>query len=76
MSEVSRVSGWSPTQIAAHRNWRWDEPRHLTVEEAKVLQGFPPSFLVEDYRLVGNSVPPPLAEAVGRRVLGLLDGHR
>ena len=64
----------SPTQTAAHRNWRWDEPRYLTLEEAKVLQGFPVSFWIGAYRLLGNSVPPPLAEAVGRHVAGLLAG--
>lgn len=69
----------SPSQIAAHRNWRWDEPRQLTVEEAKALHGFPPWFDVGEYRLVGNSVPPPMAEAVGRHIAALLgggaDGH-
>lgn len=63
-----------PPQIGAYRNWRWDEPRYLTVEEAKTLQGFPGWFQVGEYRLVGNSVPPPMAEAVGRHVAGLLKG--
>lgn len=53
-----------------------DEPRYITVEEAKILQGFPPWFRVDDYRIVGNSVPPPMAEAVGRHVAALLEGTK
>ncbi len=48
------------------------EPRYLSADEAKILQGFPDSFDVDEYRLIGNSVAPPMAEAVGRHVAGLL----
>jgi len=62
----------SAAQIASQVNWHPSEPRYLTVAEAKVLQGFPSWFEVDEYRLIGNSVPPPMAEAVGRHVVALL----
>lgn len=62
----------APTAIAGHRAWSPSEPRYITVPEAKVLQGFPEWFDIEVYWPIGNSVPPPLAEAVGRHVAGLL----
>jgi DNA (cytosine-5)-methyltransferase 1 len=47
----------------------------LTLEQLAALQGFPPGFAfcgataASRHRQVGNAVPPPLAEAVGRAVL-------
>lgn len=64
----------SSVQLAARPKCQFGEPRYLTVEEAKILQGFPEWFEVEDYYLVGNSVPPPMAEAIGRHVAKLLKG--
>ena len=48
--------------------------RYLTIEESKVLQGFPGWFQLNEneYKFVGNSVCPPMAEAVGRHILKLL----
>jgi DNA (cytosine-5)-methyltransferase 1 len=56
-----------------------DSPlRRLTVEEAGVLQGFPIGVkfagqTTAQYRQIGNSVPPPLAEAVARHLLNFID---
>jgi DNA (cytosine-5)-methyltransferase 1 len=50
------------------------ESRYITLEEAKILQGFPGWFQVGKYKIIGNSVPPPMAEAVGRHVIKLLAG--
>ena len=49
----------------------------LTVEQLAALQSFPPGFAfagtkTQQHRQVGNAVPPPLAEAVGRAVLAAL----
>ncbi len=58
----------SPTQIAAHRNWKWNEARYLTIEEAKILQSFPERFQIDKYSLIGNSVPPNLMKAIAEHV--------
>jgi DNA (cytosine-5)-methyltransferase 1 len=48
--------------------------RYLTIEESKTLQGFPEWFELNEneYKFVGNSVCPPMAEAVGNHLLNLL----
>ncbi len=56
-----------------------DEDRPLTPREAARLQGFPDNFAFlgtrHDVRhQIGNAVPPPLAEALGRSVMGALTG--
>jgi DNA (cytosine-5)-methyltransferase 1 len=51
----------------------YEQPRTLTIREAARLQGFPDRFeffgtLGDQMQLVGNAVPLPLAEAIGRHV--------
>lgn len=58
----------------------YEEPRTLSIREAARLQGFPDSFvfhgnLEEQMQLVGNAVPLPLAEAVGRHVAQEIGKH-
>jgi DNA (cytosine-5)-methyltransferase 1 len=55
-----------------------DKLPRLTVEMAAVIQGFPTSWVFQGrktaaYRQVGNAFPPPVAEAVGRRVFEALE---
>ena len=47
--------------------------RYLTIEESKVLQGFPEWFDIreKEYKFLGNSVCPPMAEAIGRHLMTL-----
>jgi DNA (cytosine-5)-methyltransferase 1 len=47
----------------------------LTIEEAKILQGFPEWFDIQEkeYKFIGNSVCPPMAEAIGNHLSNLLD---
>ncbi|ANS02765.1 site-specific DNA methylase [uncultured Mediterranean phage uvDeep-CGR0-KM14-C182] len=50
------------------------EVRYLNIWESKTLQGFPDWFDIREneYKYVGNSVCPPMAEAVGSHVRKLL----
>ena len=68
-------NGLSQTLIKAHRHWDWRKPRYLTIEESKVLQGFPEWFDIreKEYKFLGNSVCPLMAEAVGRHLITLLE---
>lgn len=57
--------------------FHWDN-RPLSALEMLLLQGFPPSWKLvgserASVRLAGNATPPPLAEAVGRIVLSVLE---
>ncbi|MCI3930926.1 DNA cytosine methyltransferase [Streptomyces sp. AN091965] len=53
----------------------------LTVEQAAIIQGFPPEWGFEggktaQYRQVGNAFPPPVAKAVGKSILDVLKAAR
>lgn len=55
-----------------------DETRPLTVAESRRVQGFPDGWqfcgsIAAQYRQIGNAVPIPLGEAVGRAVVDLLE---
>lgn len=51
--------------------------RYLTIEESKILQGFPEWFEIKtnEYKVIGNSVCPPMAEAIGTHIKSLLDAE-
>ncbi|MGW5068370.1 DNA cytosine methyltransferase [Streptomyces cyaneofuscatus] len=49
----------------------------LTVEQAAIIQGFPPTWKFKGrktaaYRQVGNAFPPPVAQAVGEQIIAAL----
>lgn len=53
--------------------------RYLTVRECAALQGFPARYVLPDLRSramrqLGNAVPVPLAEAMGKRLAAVLNG--
>jgi DNA (cytosine-5)-methyltransferase 1 len=55
------------------RFFHYEEPRTLTIREGARLQGFADDFvfhgtLTDQMQLVGNAVPLPLAEAIGRHI--------
>ena len=47
--------------------------RDITVEEAKILQSFPSWFRIQEYKYIGNSVPPLMAQAVGEHMADILN---
>jgi DNA (cytosine-5)-methyltransferase 1 len=54
--------------------------RRLTVRECARIQGFPDEFQFvgttsQQFRQIGNAVPPPLAHHVGRSVVDALEGN-
>jgi DNA (cytosine-5)-methyltransferase 1 len=54
------------------QSWNGDPP-NLTVRMAAILQGFPRKWKFSggktaQYRQVGNAFPPPVAEAIGRKI--------
>lgn len=62
--------GCSPPSVVT------DSVRRLSVSECAVLQGFPADHpfqgnRTQQYRQVGNAVPPPVAEALGRAILSV-----
>jgi len=64
---------------AGHHKTNKDGAVRVTVDQLRALQAFPIGFeftgtLKEQHRQVGNAVPPPLAEVVGRAILSALTG--
>jgi DNA (cytosine-5)-methyltransferase 1 len=58
-----------------------DDGPMLTVEQAAIIQGFPAGWgfhggKTAQYRQVGNAFPPPVAAAVGRSVIQVLEAAR
>ena len=55
------------------------EKRKPTIDELKILQGFPKSFKLkgtynEKWGMIGNSVPPPLTERIGKTIIEQIFG--
>ena len=70
----------APTVLGSSRFIHPFENRLLTVREQARLMGFPDSFVFyggrdEAYNMVGEAVPPPLAEAIAREVYMYLTGE-
>ncbi len=75
-----QVSFTVDTRFGDARNFLHpDQDRSFTVREAARIQGFPDSFVFlgkdnDQFRLVGNAVPPPVAKAIALRVFDVLRG--
>jgi DNA (cytosine-5)-methyltransferase 1 len=70
------VNGKLVASEAPPLSWN-GEPPNLTVRMAAILQGFPPDWpfwgsKTASYRQVGNAFPPPVAEAIGRKIAAAL----
>jgi site-specific DNA-cytosine methylase len=51
--------------------------RRASVEDCSLIQGFPKDWkwvgtVTEQYRMVGNAVPPPVAKAIGEKIKEVL----
>ncbi len=67
-THAALLAGADPKTFAVPAHFR-----RITVSEAAALQGFPPDFTFcgsrcDQYRQIGNSVPPPFAERIARAV--------
>lgn len=76
--EKLHVNGKLVAQSPPDANWN-GEPPSLTVRMAAILQGFPADWpfwgsKTAAYRQVGNAFPPPVAEAIGRKIAAALEG--
>ena len=65
--------------IAGHHDRQQNGPVRLTVEQCALLQAFPAGWTwtgnkASQHRQIGNAVPPPLGEAMGRAVRAALLG--
>ena len=74
--EPSRTIAFGHREIYIHPDGR----RRLSIYEGMLLQGFPPSFVLEgnlseQVDQVSNAVPPPLGRAVARAVARALRGR-
>ncbi len=75
--EWDKPSPTITTKCISFSNGRFGHPeynRGLTVREAAILQGFPDDFIFtgtlwDCARQVGNAVPPPIAEAIGKAII-------
>ena len=70
----SRTVAYGHREVHVHPNRK----RRLSVYEAMLLQGFPPSYelsgtLSDQIRLVSDAVPPPLAYSLALAILTFLD---
>lgn len=76
---ATTVDATSRLSAAGHHTSNKAGAVRLTVAQLAALQSFPPGFEFvgtkkAQHRQVGNAVPPPLAEAVGRSVLAAIGG--
>ena len=79
MNWVCRPAPAIPCEIRAANGYAHPiQNRAITPREAARLQGFPDDFVFEgpakdQYRLIGNAVPPLLAQRIGESVLAVLN---
>jgi DNA (cytosine-5)-methyltransferase 1 len=75
------VDGKGIADQAPNEQTPFDHVPRLTLEMAAAVQGFSPDWHIAGrktaaYRQIGNAFPPPVAEAIGRRIGVALNGSR
>ena len=78
--KYKRLDRKSPSQTImtdSHTYFHPIKDRYLTVREAAAIQSFPNNFifsgpLTQQWRQIGNAVPPLLAKAIGKSILAML----
>jgi DNA (cytosine-5)-methyltransferase 1 len=80
MLRVPKLEEPSPTIVAMSDAWHPTECRHLTIRELLAVGAFPPDFELtgrrpEKRERIGRAVPPPVYEAMGKRIADYLTGH-
>jgi len=73
--DPDRVSWTIHKTYGGQTLWHWDR-RHVSIREALVLTGFPPDYNLpgtfsERWARIGNSVAPPMTEAIARMLEAL-----
>lgn len=71
------INNGARVAVAGHHDSHQSGAVAMSVKDRQILQGFPPDFAFEgtkaaQRRQVGNAVPPPLAEALGRSLAAAL----
>jgi len=83
-TKYQRLDGQKPSPtIMTHRHGYFHptENRYLTQREAARLQSFPNDFIFygpvsEQWRQIGNAVPPKLGEAIGKSIVRMLKEYQ
>lgn len=80
LSRLSRDSCGPTITTSRTANYHPTEDRYITAREAAAIQSFPPSYkfmgsVTQQFRQIGNAVPPLMAKAIGETILKIRGGE-